>query len=249
MKPAVRIQELKNKLIILGHEFFATKKINESLYRKLKLITYSRTTEQKLKDSYKNLKDIDNSIKQSESSPSKDKTKPKKKTLKDFKENKKTIDDDANILYNTYIKYKTWNIIDKATPEHKHYKLFINSINEEIHTLWRIEHSTLQSYGKKNIINEIQQFIELILKNTYTHKIKILDVHVNKEIYQPKQYRYLGGRRSLNKKEGYIKYFKAWNATFSYNGFNLDMNNDIEYECVPSTDWQEVDGSVGRFCG
>ena len=97
-----------------------------------------------------------------------------------------------------------------------------------------IEHSTLQSYGKKSIIDTIQQFIELIIKNTYTYKIKILDVHVNKEIYQPKQYRYLGGRRSLNKKEGYIKYFKAWNATFDYKGFNLDMNNDIEYECVPS---------------
>ncbi len=27
MKPAVRIQELKNKLIILGHELFATKKL------------------------------------------------------------------------------------------------------------------------------------------------------------------------------------------------------------------------------
>ena len=42
LKPAVRIQELKNKLIILGHELFATKRINESLYRKLQLITYSR---------------------------------------------------------------------------------------------------------------------------------------------------------------------------------------------------------------
>ena len=49
LKPAVRIQELKNKLIILGHELFVTKKINESLYRKLQLITYSRTTEQKIK--------------------------------------------------------------------------------------------------------------------------------------------------------------------------------------------------------
>ena len=56
LKPAVRIQELKNKLIILDHELFVTKKINESLYRKLQLITYSRTTEQKLKDSYKTLK-------------------------------------------------------------------------------------------------------------------------------------------------------------------------------------------------
>ena len=29
------------------------------------------------------------------------------------------------------------------------------------------------------------------------------------------------------KDESYIKYFKAWNATFEYKGFNLDMNNDI----------------------
>ena len=75
LKPAVRIQKLKNSLIILGHELFATKKINESLYRKIQLITYSRTTEQKLKDSYKTLKDIDNSIKQSEASQGEDKTK------------------------------------------------------------------------------------------------------------------------------------------------------------------------------
>ena len=106
VKPAVRIQELKNKLIILGHELFATKKINEALYRKLQLITYSRTTEQKLKDSYKTLKDIENNIKQSEASQGKDK--PKKKTLKDFKETKKTVDEDANILYNIYLKYKVW---------------------------------------------------------------------------------------------------------------------------------------------
>ncbi len=31
-----------------------------------------------------------------------------------------------------------------------------------------------------------------------------------------------------------IKYFKAWNATFNYKGFNLDMNNDVEFECVPN---------------
>ena len=56
VKPAVRIQELKNKLIILGHELKVNKKINDSLYRKIQLLTYSRTTEQKLKDSYKTLK-------------------------------------------------------------------------------------------------------------------------------------------------------------------------------------------------
>ena len=96
VKPAIRIQELKNKLIILGHELFATKKINESLYRKLQLITYSRTTEQKLKDSYKTLKDIDNNIKQSETSQDKQKgaPKPKKITIKAFTENKKIVDED-----------------------------------------------------------------------------------------------------------------------------------------------------------
>ena len=62
IKPAVRIQELKNKLIILAHELKVDKKINDTLYRKLQLLTYSRTTEQKLKDSYKTLKDINNKI-------------------------------------------------------------------------------------------------------------------------------------------------------------------------------------------
>jgi hypothetical protein len=35
IKPAVRIQELKNKLIIIGHELKVNKKINDSLYRKM----------------------------------------------------------------------------------------------------------------------------------------------------------------------------------------------------------------------
>ena len=102
--------------------------------------------------------------------------------------------------------------------------------------MWQINQYTLQAYGKNNIIEEIRSFIENALSNPYTHKIEILDVHVNKEIYQPKQYRYLGGLTRFNEKknEEYIQYFKAWNATFNYKGFNLDMNNDVEYECVPS---------------
>ena len=30
------------------------------------------------------------------------------------------------------------------------------------------------------------------------------------------------------------KIIKAWNASFYYKGFNLDMNNDIPYECIPN---------------
>ena len=113
------------QFIILGHELFATKKINESLYRKLQLITYSRTTEQKLKDSYKTLKDIDNNIKQSETSQDKQKgaPKPKKITVKAFTENKKIVDEDSSILYNIYLKYKVWYIIDKKSDRSKDFVL------------------------------------------------------------------------------------------------------------------------------
>jgi len=198
VKPAVRIQELKNKLIILGHELKVNKKINDSLYRKIQLLTYSRTSENKLKDSYKTLKDIDHQIKQNDT-----KQKTKKITVKDFKKNMKTVDDDRNVLYNIYLKYKVWFILNnpKEAEEGK-YKLFIGDLGVEIHTEWKINNSTLQTYGKNNIIDKIKDFIELVLTQPYTHKIKILDVHVNKEIYQPKQYRYLGG---INRTKYYFK--------------------------------------------
>ena len=52
----------------------------------------------------------------------------------------------------------------------------------------------------------------MTLDNPYTHKIKILDVHVNKEIYQPKQYRYLGGikitKYDKNDYKDYIQFLK-----------------------------------------
>jgi hypothetical protein len=233
VKPAVRIQELKNKLIILGHELKVNKKINDSLYRKIQLLTYSRTTEQKLKDSYKTLKDIDNKINNKTDSTEK----TKKITVKDFKENKKTVDDDKNVLYNIYIKYKVWYIIDNPSEASEDmYELFISDSGSDIHTVRVIKNSTLQTYGKNNIIDKIKEFIDVVLKEPYTHKIKILDVHVNREIYQPKQYRYLGGviRIDRKKKQEYIQYFKAWNASFDYKGFNLDMNNDIAFECVPN---------------
>jgi hypothetical protein len=83
IKPAIRIQELKNNLIILGHELKMNKKINDTLYRKIQLLTYSRTTEQKIKDSYTKLKDIQKDIKKAEQLQGP--TKIKKVTLKDFK--------------------------------------------------------------------------------------------------------------------------------------------------------------------
>ena len=49
VKPAVRIQQVKNNLIILAHDLLRSKKINDSLYRKIQLLTYSKTTEKKIK--------------------------------------------------------------------------------------------------------------------------------------------------------------------------------------------------------
>ena len=69
----------------------------------MQLLTYSRTTEQKLKDSYKKLKDIINKIDYQKNETNQ---KIKKITVKDFEANKKTINDDNNILYNVYINIK-----------------------------------------------------------------------------------------------------------------------------------------------
>ena len=135
VKPAVRIQELKNKLIILGHDLKVNKKINDSLYRKIQLLTYSRTTEQKLKDSYKTLKDIENKINNKTDTTEK----TKKITVKDFKENKKTVDDDKNILYNVYVKYKVWFIIDEPSEKIDNYEVFIDNEGIETHTIWEIK--------------------------------------------------------------------------------------------------------------
>jgi len=87
VKPAVRIQELKNKLIILAHELLKNKNINDALYRKIQLLTYSKTTEKKLNESYDILKNIKTNIGKSNEL----KIKTKKSTVQDFKkENNKT---------------------------------------------------------------------------------------------------------------------------------------------------------------
>ncbi len=74
------------------------------------------------------MKGIENDITLSE-------TKPKKKTLNDLKENKKTVDDDINIIYTIYVRYKVWFIIDNPS-EKDNYKLFIDELGYEIHTEW-----------------------------------------------------------------------------------------------------------------
>ena len=69
----------------------------------MQLLTYSRTTEQKLKDSYKTLKDINNKIDYQKNETNQ---KIKKITVKDFKANQKNVDDDKNtFLLLNFISY------------------------------------------------------------------------------------------------------------------------------------------------
>ncbi len=129
------------------------KEINYSLYRKILLLTYSRTTEQKLKDTYKTLKDIDNSIKQSEALQGEDKTQKHKNYSKRFKENKETVDYDINISYIIYVKFKGWYIINSES-DGNNYQLFESDLGADIHSLWLIKQITLQTYGKKKLLKK-----------------------------------------------------------------------------------------------
>ena len=92
LTPAVRIQQIKNNLIILAHDLLVSKKINDSLYRKIQLLTYSKTTEKKLNESYDTLKKLKTTVRKSEELQGP--TKTKKITVKDFKKennNKKEV--------------------------------------------------------------------------------------------------------------------------------------------------------------
>jgi hypothetical protein len=87
VKPAVRIQQVKNNLIILAHDLLVSKKINDSLYRKIQLLTYSKTSEKKLNESYDTLKKLKTTVKKSEQLQGPVKT--KKITVTDFKNENK----------------------------------------------------------------------------------------------------------------------------------------------------------------
>ncbi len=97
------------------------KKTNDSLYRKLQLLTYSRT-----KDSYKTLKDIDYNIHKTD-------TTPKTNCSKRLSRKWKTLDDEGNVSYNLYVKYKAW--YDVGWPhDSENYKLFISDTEDSYWT-------------------------------------------------------------------------------------------------------------------
>ena len=83
---------------------------------------------------------------------------------------------------------------------------------------------------KDNIKNDLKDLIDFQMKNIYVQSVEILDVIANKDVIQSDIYKWTGTEQF----EGDIKYFKAWNSNFNYHNFNLDINNEIPFECVPN---------------
>ena len=178
-KPAVRIQQLKNDLIILGHTLFQGKQINQSLFRKIQLLTYSKTTEVKLKESINVLKNINNQVVSGASETRTTKNNNSNKfTAKEFQEIKKKKKEEDNIVYNVFIKYE--QTTEETDEDGEKLKLKYNH--------------TIKVKGKDNIKDDIKDLIKFILENGYVIRVDILDVIVNKEIVQPDLYRYTGGK-------------------------------------------------------
>ena len=130
VKPAVRIQQVKNNLIILAHDLLVSKKINDSLYRKIQLLTYSKTTEKKLNESYDTLKKLKTTVKKSEEL--KGPTKTKKITVKDFKKEndskKEVLKNNKEVLNNN--KLLPYERIITDDLDNVYYK-FYNYMNEQ----------------------------------------------------------------------------------------------------------------------
>ena len=90
--------------------------------------------------------------------------------------------------------------------------------------------TTLKIIGKDNIKNDLKDLIDFQMKNIYVKSVKIIDVIANKDVIQSDIYKWTGAKRVNDD----IKYFKAWNTNYNYHNFNLDMNNEIAFECVPN---------------
>lgn len=90
---------------------------------------------------------------------------------------------------------------------------------------------TIKVTGKQNIQHKLKELIYTQLNYGYVIFVNVLQVHVNKQIMDEEEYRYLGGEIVKD----HLRYFKAWNhMAFDYKGFNLDLNNETPFQCVPN---------------
>ena len=179
IKPAVRIQQVKNNLIILAHDLLVSKKINDSLYRKIQLLTYSKTTEKKLNESYDTLKKLKTTVRKSEELQGPVKT--KKITVKDFKKetnNNKEVSNNTNKvavkayeidfpLY-TFFKDPTASQLHEASEHFLKVKEYKRGANKDYIPIEKTEHTR-----KKTFIydfNGITKILSNYLLNIYNQQ-------------------------------------------------------------------------------
>ena len=167
VKPAVRIQQVKNNLIILAHDLLVSKKINDSLYRKIQLLTYSKTTEKKLNESYDTLKNLKTTVRKSEELQGPNKI--KKVTLKDFKkenDNKKEllnknkevlnnnkllpyeriITDNLDNVYYKFYKYMNEQDLKTVSEDYLNFKNYKRGSNKDYIPIEKTEHTRKKTF-------------------------------------------------------------------------------------------------------
>ena len=109
----------------------------------------------------------------------------------------------------------------------------------------RYTHQTILIQGKHNIKEEIKKVIDTMTTYPYVVFINLVNVHINKQIIEENEYRWLGAEMNdqmklVKRDDGsfqqtnIFKYFKAWQMGFQYHAWNLDINNETPFECVPN---------------
>jgi hypothetical protein len=186
-----------------------------------------------------------------------------KLNIKVFNQNRKQMRLDNDATYHVYIKAELIKDDGIQVMDNEYFKLMndyrkLNNTDIDVASnFWRsmveknffysnITHQTIIVKGKNKIRDEIKDIIDTYMKHGYVIFINLLNVHINKQLLDENDYRWLGaertGKQSLNKREDgsfasnyNYKVFKAWNAMgFKYHAWNLDINNETPFECVPN---------------
>ena len=195
VKPAVRIQQVKNNLIILAHDLLVSKKINDSLYRKIQLLTYSKTTEKKLNESYETMKKLKTTVRKSEELQGP--TKTKKITVTAFKKetNKKPevlnnnkevlnnnkllpyeriITDDLDHVYYKFYKYMNEQDLKTVSEDYLKFKNYKRGSNKDYIPIEKTEHTR-----KKTFVYDFNGNFTKVLGNYLLNIYKNQKIHLN----------------------------------------------------------------------
>jgi len=107
------------------------------------------------------------------------------------------------------------------------YRLTINQDEEETTKDVNISDKVI---GKINIQNAIKKNMDYLIDNPYTSNVEVIKIIINKMEVEPESYKITG----VKKEDDKIKYYKAWQMGFKYHGYNVDLNDEIPFECVPN---------------